>query len=457
MISRKIESKIEDFYKQNKKKALLITGARQTGKTYSIRQYGKTHFDNFIEINFLENPMAASLFENASNSKTLILQLSALTDKPLITGKTLIFFDEVQACKEIITAIKFLVDEGSYSYILSGSLLGIEMKDIRSIPVGYMDIYQMYPLDLEEFFTAVGISNNIIESLHSSFESKTEVNTLIHQKMMEVFRLYLIVGGMPAVVDKYLKTNNIQEVINEQKAIIELYKKDISQYDKNNKLYLEEIFDLIPSELNCKNKRFILKNLNENFKLSRYENSFIWLKEAGVALPTYNVTEPTYPLKLSKSSNLFKLFLSDVGLLASMYMNNIQVQILNKEKSINFGSVYENVAAQQFNALGFDLYYYNNKKNGEIDFLLERNGELLPIEIKSGKDYNKHSALNNLLSNPNYSIKEAYVFQNENVNTKDKITYYPIYMLMFMENKILLPNPIYKLDIDILKDQKKSL
>ncbi len=457
MISRKIESKIEDFYKQNKKKALLITGARQTGKTYSIRQYGKTHFDNFIEINFLENPMAASLFENASNSKTLILQLSALTDKPLITGKTLIFFDEVQACKEIITAIKFLVDEGSYSYILSGSLLGIEMKDIRSIPVGYMDIYQMYPLDLEEFFTAVGISNNIIESLHSSFESKTEVNTLIHQKMMEVFRLYLIVGGMPAVVDKYLKTNNIQEVINEQKAIIELYKKDISQYDKNNKLYLEEIFDLIPSELNCKNKRFILKNLNENFKLSRYENSFIWLKDAGVALPTYNVTEPTYPLKLSKSSNLFKLFLSDVGLLASMYMNNIQVQILNKEKSINFGSVYENVAAQQFNALGFDLYYYNNKKNGEIDFLLERNGELLPIEIKSGKDYNKHSALNNLLSNPNYSIKEAYVFQNENVNTKDKITYYPIYMLMFMENKILLPNPIYKLDIDILKDQKKSL
>ena len=395
MISRKIESKIEDFYKQNKKKALLITGARQTGKTYSIRQYGKTHFDNFIEINFLENPMAASLFENASNSKTLILQLSALTDKPLITGKTLIFFDEVQACKEIITAIKFLVDEGSYSYILSGSLLGIEMKDIRSIPVGYMDIYQMYPLDLEEFFTAVGISNNIIESLHSSFESKTEVNTLIHQKMMEVFRLYLIVGGMPAVVDKYLKTNNIQEVINEQKAIIELYKKDISQYDKNNKLYLEEIFDLIPSELNCKNKRFILKNLNENFKLSRYENSFIWLKDAGVALPTYNVTEPTYPLKLSKSSNLFKLFLSDVGLLASMYMNNIQVQILNKEKSINFGSVYENVAAQQFNALGFDLYYYNNKKNGEIDFLLERNGELLPIEIKSGKDYNKHSALNN--------------------------------------------------------------
>lgn len=456
MISRKIESKIEDFYKQNKKKALLITGARQTGKTYSIRQYGKTHFDNFIEINFLENPMAASLFENASNSKTLILQLSALTDKPLITGKTLIFFDEVQACKEIITAIKFLVDEGSYSYILSGSLLGIEMKDIRSIPVGYMDIYQMYPLDLEEFFTAVGISNNIIESLHSSFESKTEVNTLIHQKMMEVFRLYLIVGGMPAVVDKYLKTNNIQEVINEQKAIIELYKKDISQYDKNNKLYLEEIFDLIPSELNCKNKRFILKNLNENFKLSRYENSFIWLKDAGVALPTYNVTEPTYPLKLSKSSNLFKLFLSDVGLLASMYMNNIQVQILNKEKSINFGSVYENVAAQQFNALGFDLYYYNNKKNGEIDFLLERNGELLPIEIKSGKDYNKHSALNNLLSNPNYSIKEAYVFQNENVNTKDKITYYPIYMLMFMENKILLPNPIYKLDIDILKDQKKA-
>lgn len=451
MISRKIETKIDDFFKQNKRKALLITGARQTGKTYTIRQYGNSHFENFVEINFLENKLAASLFENTTDSKTILLQLSALVDKPLVVGKTLVFFDEVQACKGIITAIKFLVDEGSYSYILSGSLLGVEMKDIRSIPVGYMDIYDMYPLDIEEFCKAVGVSNDIIESLRSSFNNKTPVNDLIHQKMMDVFRLYLIVGGMPAVVEKYLQTNNIQEVINEQKAIIELYKKDISQYDVNNKLYLEEIFELIPSELNSKNKRFILKNLNENFKLSRYENSFIWLKDAGVALPTYTAKEPTYPLKLSKASNLFKLFLSDVGLLASMYMNNIQLQILNKEKNINFGSVYENVAAQEFKAHGFDLYYYNNKKNGEIDFLLERNGEILPIEIKSGKDYTKHSALNNLFSNPDYSIKEAYVFQNDNIMTKDKITYYPIYMMMFLENKIVIPDPIYKLDIDILK------
>ena len=451
MISRKIETKIDDFFKQNKRKALLITGARQTGKTYTIRQYGNSHFENFVEINFLENKLAASLFENATDSKTILLQLSALVDKPLVVGKTLVFFDEVQACKGIITAIKFLVDEGSYSYILSGSLLGVEMKDIRSIPVGYMDIYDMYPLDIEEFCKAVGVSNDIIESLRSSFNNKTPVNDLIHQKMMDVFRLYSIVGGMPAVVEKYLQTNNIQEVINEQKAIIELYKKDISQYDVNNKLYLEEIFELIPSELNSKNKRFILKNLNENFKLSRYENSFIWLKDAGVALPSYTANEPTYPLKLSKASNLFKLFLSDVGLLASMYMNNIQLQILNKEKNINFGSVYENVAAQEFKAHGFDLYYYNSKKNGEIDFLLERNGEILPIEIKSGKDYTKHSALNNLLSNPDYSIKEAYVFQNDNIMTKDKITYYPIYMMMFLENKIVIPDPIYKLDIDILK------
>ena len=451
MISRKIETKIDDFFKQNKRKALLITGARQTGKTYTIRQYGNSHFENFVEINFLENKLAASLFENTTDSKTILLQLSALVDKPLVVGKTLVFFDEVQACKGIITAIKFLVDEGSYSYILSGSLLGVEMKDIRSIPVGYMDIYDMYPLDIEEFCKAVGVSNDIIESLRSSFNNKTPVNDLIHQKMMDVFRLYLIVGGMPAVVEKYLQTNNIQEVINEQKAIIELYKKNISQYDVNNKLYLEEIFELIPSELNSKNKRFILKNLNENFKLSRYENSFIWFKDAGVALPSYTAKEPTYPLKLSKASNLFKLFLSDVGLLASMYMNNIQLQILNKEKNINFGSVYENVAAQEFKAHGFDLYYYNNKKNGEIDFLLERNGEILPIEIKSGKDYTKHSALNNLFSNPDYSIKEAYVFQNDNIMTKDKITYYPIYMMMFLENKIVIPDPIYKLDIDILK------
>ena len=298
---------------------------------------------------------------------------------------------------------------------------------------------------------ANGVSQRVIDSLRKCFEERTPVDAVIHKKMMALFELYLIVGGMPAAVNKYLETNNLQEVLREQKSIINLYKMDISQYDPNHKLYIEEIFDLIPSELNSKNKRFILKNLNENFKFSRYTNSFIWLKDAGVALPTFCASEPTVPLKLSQATNLFKLFLSDVGLLAAMYMDNIQLKILNHEKDINFGSIYENAAAQELRAHGFDLYYFNSRKQGELDFLVELGGNILPIEIKSGKDYMKHAALSTVMANENYAIPCAYVFQNDNVSTNGKIVYFPIYMLMFVEHNSLKTDLIYKIDLDGLK------
>lgn len=451
MLHRRIRDEIEHFYNAPHKKALLITGARQVGKTYIVRDFGERCYESFIEINFIENPKAAELFEKATSRSDILLRLSAIADKPLIPGKTLIFFDEVQECKEIVTAIKFLVDEGSYRYILSGSLLGIELKGIRSVPVGYMDIMEMFPLDFEEFATANGVSRRVLDALEKNFNERCPVDSLIHEKMMELFRLYLIVGGMPAAVTQYLKTNNLREVIREQQSIAALYKRDISKYDPDNKLYIEDIFNLIPSELNAKNKRFILKSIHDNFKLSRYTNSFLWLADAGVALPTYNVAEPTIPLLLNKSSNLFKLFLNDVGLLASMYMDDIQIKILNREKDINFGSVYENAAAQELRAHGFDLYYFNSKKQGEIDFVVEQGGNILPIEIKSGKDYTKHAALTNVMANVQYGIPKAYVFHNENTSTKENITYYPIYMLMFVKKAIFPQGMIYKLDLDILK------
>ena len=447
MIERKIESRIREFYKKDKK-ALLITGARQVGKTYIIREVGKAGFESFIEINFLENRTAQSLFENAKSSADILLRISAIADQPLIPGKTLIFFDEVQECKEIVTAIKFLVDEGSYRYILSGSLLGVDLKDIRSAPVGYMDVFEMYPLDFEEFASANGVSRRVLASLRKAYEERPPVDPIVHEKMMDLIRVYLIVGGMPSVVARYLATNNLQEVAQEQRAILALYRQDIAKYDPNNKLYLEDIFALIPSELNSKNKRFILKKLNENFKFSRYQNSFIWLKNAGVALPTFCVTEPTVPLMLNKSANLFKLFLSDVGLLASMYMDGIQLKLLNREKDINFGSVYENAAAQELKAHGYDLYYFNSKKQGELDFVIERGGDVLPIEIKSGKDYQRHAALDNVLENKDYAIPTAFVFQNDNVHTVGRIVYLPIYMLMFLQKEEASAPQIYKLNLD---------
>jgi hypothetical protein len=434
MIKRKIDRYLEEHYASTKK-ALLITGARQTGKTYSIRHFGKSHFESVVEINFIEMSDAVPVIATAKNSRDLLLRISSLTTQPLIEGKTLIFFDEVQECPEIVTAIKFLVDEGNYRYIMSGSLLGVELKDLRSEPVGYMDVKEMFPLDMEEFFTAVGLSQMVMDELRDAWENKRPVDEFVHAKLMELFRLYLIVGGMPAAVQKYLDSNNLQEVLAEQQAILRLYKRDIAKYDKKNKLYLEEIFDLIPSELNTKNKRFILKNLNENAKFSHFENSFIWLKEAGVALPVYNVEEPTIPLKLSRSRNLFKLFQNDVGLLASQYADGIQLRLLTDSKSINFGSVYENAVAQELSAHGFDLYYFNSKKQGELDFVIEKNGAVLPIEVKSGKDYHRHNALSNVMSNQDYQIPEAIVFSNENFRQSDKVMYLPIYLAMFIEKQ----------------------
>ena len=258
---------------------------------------------------------------------------------------------------------------------------------------------------------------------------------------------------MPLAVQTYLDTNNIQKVIEQHNFISELYKVDISKYDKEKKLYLNETFDLIPSELNQQNKRFILKNLNEKQKYSRVENSFIWLKDAGVALPAFCAAEPKYPLKLSKCTNLFKLFFCDTGMLCSMFMNGIQLKILNNEKNINFGSIYENVVAQELTANGLELYYYKNKKLGELDFVIELAEEVVPLEVKSGKDYKIHNALNNVLSMNEYNIKEAYILSNEKLSVNQNKVYIPVYMAMFLKNK--KPDlGVYKIDLTALTGWK---
>lgn len=444
MLKRKIDNYLKHYY-ETTHNALLITGARQIGKTYSIREFGKT-FKSFIEINFIESPEAVELFKGAKNSNDILLRLSAITSVPLIKGETLVFFDEVQQCPDIVTAIKFLVDDGSYRYILSGSLLRVELKDLRSEPVGYMGVKDMFPLDFEEFLSCVGINDTVIGSLREAWHNRTAVDTFIHGKMMELFRLYLIVGGMPAAVNKYIESYNLQEVMALQQDIIRLYKRDIAQYDPNNKLYIEEIFNLIPPELNAKNKRFILKRLNEHAKFDRVENSFLWLTNAGVALPVYNVEELKVPLLLARSRNLFKLFQSDIGLLASQYAEGIQMRIIKGDKDINFGSIYENAIAQELTAHGIVPYYYNNKRRGELDFVIELDSKVLPIEVKSGKDYETHRALSNVMDCDEYNLPEAIVFNNDNMRVADKIVYAPVYMVMFLEKKNTAPN-YYKVDL----------
>ena len=452
MIYRKIDAFLDDFYR-SAKKALLVTGARQIGKTYSIRESAKRNFEHFVEINFITSPEAVDIFQGAKHVLEMLFRLSAFVDEPLVKGKTLIFFDEVQVYPEVVTLIKFLVDEGSYRYVLSGSLLGIELNNLRSEPVGYMDVKEMYPLDLQEFLSAAGMSGDVIEGLCKCWNERTPVDDFVHRRLMQAFRLYLVVGGMPQAVQTYLDTNNLQEVIAIQKSILREYQRDIMKYkkdDNNQKLYIGEVFQLIPSELNAKNKRFILKSLNEKARFASYENSFLWLKDAGVALPTYNVEEPKLPLLLAKTRNLFKLFQSDVGLLTCQFANGIQLQLLSDSQAINYGAIYENLVAQELKSHGFDLYYYNSKRQGELDFEVEYHGKVLPIEVKSGKDYERHNALSNVITSMEYDIPEALVLCNGNVETKGKVVYMPIYMLMFLEKESVV-DVTYRLDLSDLK------
>jgi uncharacterized protein len=446
MLKRKIYKQIVDFYNNNPEKALMITGARQVGKSYIIEEYAKKNFKSYIRIDFIKNPDYVEILKDAGSAENILLRLSSVFGDKLIPNNTMIFFDEVQECKELITQIKYLVQEGSYKYVLSGSLLGTIFQDIHSVPVGYMSIIRMYPLDFEEFAWANGIGEKVFEVLADAYQNKMPIDEYIHKRLLSLFELYLVVGGMPSSITQYLKTKNLKIVAEEQLSIVDLYKQDIAKYDKEEKLYLREIFDLIPSELHSKNKRFILKNLNEYTKFSKYHNSFIWLSNAGVALPSYVASEPKSPLVMSRSTNLFKLYLNDVGLLTAMYGNDIQLKILNHETEINFGALYENVAAEELTAHGFRLFFFNNKKFGEVDFLVESEGKIIPLEIKSGKNYSRHNAINNLLKIKEFDIDKGYVFCNSNVKKEDKITYYPIYMLMFLKKNIVPKDMVFESD-----------
>lgn len=442
MLKRNIESIIEHHYSTTNK-AMLLTGARQSGKTYAIRKYAKQAGLQLVEMNFLLQPETKSVLHGVANVQELLLRISAYARQPLESGKTLIFFDEVQEYADVLTWVKALVDDGRFMYALSGSLLGLELRHVRSIPVGYMSEYQMYPLDFCEFIRNIGVTDEVIASVRESWGLRKPVDAYIHEKLIRLFNLYLIVGGMPAAVQTYVDTNDLQRVLLEQQAILALYKKDIARYDPDNKLYINDIFELIPPELNAKNKRFILKNLNEHIKFSRHENSFVWLRDADMALPTYNVEEPRVPLKLSEQRNLFKLFQNDVGLLASQYVSGIQLKILQGDINLNNGAIYENAVAQELHAHGWALRYFNSKKQGEVDFLLEQDDEIIPLEVKSGKDYQRHVALSNVLSNADYTIRRAIVLSNGNLSVKGNIVYAPVYMTMFLHHRAQTTSTIY--------------
>lgn len=431
MLKRKIYNEIV-FWKETKtKQALLVTGARQVGKTYIVREFAGEHYENFIEINLIDNSEARESFIDAKNSADLFMRISVEARRKLIPGKTLIFIDEVQEAKEVVTFIKFLVENGDFDYVLSGSMLGVELRDIRSVPVGYLHTLEMFPLDFEEFCWANGIDDAVYEQIDLHFKSETPVPDYLHKRLLSLYHQYLIVGGMPEPVFQFVETGNIQAVRSFQRNIIRQYRKDIARYSTlSDGAVIKRIYDLIPGELNRQNKRFIIKNIDGKSKYSRNENRFLWIVDAGVALAAYNVREPRHPLLLSLESSYFKLFLSDVGLLTCLCGMDVVRDVLADRVSVNYGALYENAVAQELTAHGHRLFYFKNQKMGEIDFVVERNdATVIPIEVKSGKKYKRHKALNNVLGAANYGIQKAYVFHEKNISAAPKITYFPIYMI----------------------------
>ena len=439
MLERKARKEILTWM-QLSKTALLVSGARQVGKTWLIRQCLQEQGVDYLEVNLIQEPELIPVLSACRSVEDLVINLSAVKDHTFKRGETVLFLDEVQEMKEILTQIKFWVDDGGFRYILSGSLLGVELHSLRSAPVGYLTEIKMYPMDFEEFLSASGVTPDTLDYLRRCFRDLTPVSEIVHSKMMQHYQRYLVVGGMPAAVQEYVDSGNISQVTIIQRSIIEQYKLDFTKYEgREKKLMLIVVYEQIPSQLMKQNRRFNYSDIKKGLRFERVKDSSLWLTSAGVTIPVYNATEPRAALNQNAKSSLLKLYSSDVGLLTCQYGNAIRAKILIGDTSINLGGVYENAVAQELNTHGFPMFFYNSHKNGELDFLIKMEFSVVPIEVKSGKDYYVHSAISKTVANPEYAVQKAFVFANCNVLKEGRIVYLPIYLSSFVRDDTELP------------------
>ena len=437
MLKRKFESRLQKWLKT--KYVLLVDGARQVGKTFWIKDFCTRNFERFIYIDISQHALAPDAFANATTVEAFYLAVSTFSDKKVLPGKTVVFLDEIQKAPkaDFRTIAKPLAIDGRCRIIFSGSLLGVTEHNTSLEPTGYMYEERMYPMDFEEFLWANSVQEDVIAKVKECFANRQEVPTFIHEKLLEMFRLYLMIGGLPGAVQAYVETSDLGFAHLSHRTVEIYYKNDVTQYASLEKRpYIRRAYELLPSELNSKSKRFILSRLEKRYVVEKAENDFIWLSDAGVAIPVYNVDEPKIPLDLSRNNTLLKLFANDVGLLCYRLLETgIQEKILAHTQDINFGSIYENAVAQELLCHGYEdkrLCYFSSKKQGEVDFLILYKSEVVPLEIKSGKGYKRHVALDNLLTNPEYGIKEGFVFGDCNLEVVGKRTYFPIYMIDFL-------------------------
>ncbi|MBP5365503.1 MAG: ATP-binding protein [Bacteroidales bacterium] len=453
MLQRKYSRRLEEFLRNEPDKIMLLNGARQIGKSYLIRQVGRTMFKNFIEINLKEDYEGAQVFATVRTTDDFYIQLGAFAGSRLGTREnTLVFLDEIQSYPHLMTMLKFLNQEARFRYIASGSQLGVALAQTASVPIGSVAIEEMYPLDFEEFLLATGCGQETIDAVRGKFRAHESLNESMHKFMLYRFKQYLLVGGLPEAVNKFLATSNIAQVRKVQRDICNLYRIDASQYGNDRKLHIRRIYDMIPSYMENRKKRVVVKQIEQSKghkQYSDYADEFEYLTNSGIALAVVAASNPKFPLLESTTKNLLKMYLNDVGLLTSMlYGLNIN-SILMDEKSVNLGSVYETVVAQELHAHGYPLRYYDNKQKGEVDFLVDdySNLSVLPIEVKSGKNYKAHSALNKFMNTAEYGIRRSVVFSNaRDVVDSGGIVYMPIYYCMFFDyyhvddsNSLIMP------------------
>jgi len=435
MLRRKAWETFEDWLAAPTWKALLVRGTRQVGKSYLAAAFADEHFNHVAKFDLVLDREARASFELASSPDDLLLRISVAADKPLVSGDTAIIIDEVQEAPNIVTLVKGLVQRGDFRYILTGSLLGVKLENIDSLPVGYATQLEMYPLDFEEYCWARGLSPDAFDMARGYAGAEEPLPDFLYERMTRLYHEYLLVGGMPDAVATFTASGSIDDVRDVHAGIHALYRDDITKYaPKGLRLTIREIYDLIPSEIGSKNKRFRLSSITDVKRFSQVTDDFLWLSNAGVALPVHNVNAPVAPLLVAEQRNLFKLFYLDVGMLASCYPKRQTLGLLDGRADMNMGGVYESAVAQQLKAHGFALRYFTSKKVGELDFLAESmDGSVCAIEVKSGSGYLTHAALDNALGTRGYTIDRAIVLAETNVRRCGPILYLPAFCASILE------------------------
>lgn len=433
MLKRKITQQLQNWKNNPDKKCLIVKGARQVGKTYIIDKFAKEDYENYIYINFDEQESYKTIFDGNLDVETIIKQMSIRipeADKTLIPGKTLIFLDEIQNCPRARTSLKFFSIDKRFDVIASGSLLGINIKEVPSYPVGYVDYLELSSLDFEEFCWANGVSEDALATIHEYFITKKTVPLATHERMLELFKDYIIVGGMPEAVKEYIKSHNFANVLNIQRNIIRDYENDIAKYaEASEKVKAHECFLSIPKHLAKDYKKFRYSLVNKNGSARKYAGSLMWLYDAGIINFCYNLSIPELPLEGNSIEDVFKVYMRDTGLLVAMLEDGSNKDILDGNLGIYKGAIYENIIADIFAKSGKKLYYFEHNSTLEIDFFIRYEKKATAIEVKSAEN-TKSKSLTSIINN--WNVEKGIRLSTKNIGITDKIECYPLYMAMFL-------------------------